>query len=144
MEIHELYIYGKWKYMSCTYMENGNTWAVHIWKMEIHELFGDVKCGVLFRVWEEKGVLNCMRALGMKYIFRPYINRGRWQCLWCCVARKVLWARFELVSKMVLDWTLGWKIPQEPRALQKQTRPVERNKIKRLPLLESANKWIAV
>ncbi len=28
MEIHELYI----------------------WKMEIHELFGDVKCGVLFRV----------------------------------------------------------------------------------------------
>lgn len=46
-------------------------------------------------------------------------------------------SRFELVSKMVLDRTLRWKIPQEPRALQKQTKRVEMNKNKVLPWLES-------
>lgn len=48
--------------------------------MDIHELFGNVKCGMLNCVYEREkkkvywSVLKSMRALGMKYIFIDCIS----------------------------------------------------------------------
>lgn len=87
-----------------------------------------------------------MRALGMKYIFIDCISTVEDDNVYDVLHAKY-YDPYLSFSKMVLDWTLRWKIPQEPRALQKQTKRVEMKKNKAFSFAgkqEHVNKWIAL